>query len=383
MDLTLANARQTLEDLSVIAPPMSGRGIVICAGGKKYNTNAYALIRLLRDLGCSLPIQLWSLEHEQDDLFDELIKPYNVEPVNTSVVQLEHPHDHLHGWELKSYAIKWCPYQEVLLIDADCFPLRNPEVIFDEPAFQETGVIFMPDVRKMPPNHKFWSLYQIPFVEEWEFESGAIFIDKARHWREVVIADYINQYGIRFFWKEANMLGDKDSHRAAFHITNKPYSMSPEPVHHLDGSGSRVLVQHDMSGEHLWLHRNLVKFTLVGDNPRLPGFVHEERLLGYVEELRKVWWGNPEPCEWLVGKKFMYYRLGFDHRQLTLGAHGVVTEGGAGRESFYYYASNAIHFVGNDGELSFACVRSTDPQVWVGRWLAFERMRIILVELDA
>jgi hypothetical protein len=383
MDLTLDNARQVLEELVIPAPAMSGRGIVICAGGKKYNTNAYALVRLLRELGCSLPIQLWSLPHEQDDLFDDLVRPYNVTPVHAADVLIEHPHDHLYGWEFKSYAIKWCPFQEVLFIDADCFPIRNPEVIFDEVAFKETGVIFMPDIRKMPPDHKFWSLYQIPFVERWEFESGAIFIDKSRHWREVCIADFINQYGIRFYWKEANMLGDKDSWNASFHITGKPFSMTKEPVHHLDGSGACVLVQHDLQGEHLWLHRNICKFTLYEVNRQLPGFVHEEKLLGFVNELRSLWVGDvPEECPWLVGKSFLYCRLGYDHRKITFGAHGSFTEGGGGRESFYYFAGKSIHVVGGDGELSFVCQRSVDDKLWVGRWLKFEMMRVALVELD-
>jgi hypothetical protein len=380
--LSRDTARQVLDDLNVPMPNMNGCGIIICAGGQKYNANAYANIRLLRTLGCDLPIQLWYLPHEHDDVFNDLVRPYNVIPVNAGDILLEHPHAHLNGWELKSYAIKWCPFKEVLLIDADCFAVRNPYVIFEEEAFQSTGAIFMPDVRKMPASHKFWSLFQIPYVEEWEFESGAIFIDKERHWREVCIADFINEFGIAFYWREAGMHGDKDSWRAAFHITSAKYAMSPKPVHHLPNAGVACLVQYDMQGERLWLHRNLSKFNLYGTNARLPGFDHEEELLSYVEALRGAWLGSSVPCPEFVGKRFLYVRMGLDQRFMTLGEHGSIVENPAGRERFWYVSeTGALHVVGDDGALSFVCVRTTnEPQVWVGRWLNYEKCVILMIE---
>jgi hypothetical protein len=380
--LSRENARKVLDDLNVPLPVMSGRGIVICAGGVKYNTNAYANIRLLRKLGCTLPIQLWYLPHEHDDVFNELVQQFNVTCVNAEDVLKEHPHSHLNGWELKSYAIKWCPFQEVLFIDADCFAIRNPEPIFEEEAFKEHGAIFMPDVRKMPSTHKFWGLFQIPYVEEDEFESGAIFIDKSRCWREVCIADYINEHGIAFYWREAGMHGDKDSWNAAFHVTGRKFAMTSTPVHHLEGCGIACLVQYDLQGERLWLHRNLAKFQLYGDNPRLPGFTHEDVLLRFVEDLRGAWLGSSEPGDEWVGKRFMYYRLGLDSRPLTLGARGVISENPAGRERFWYKSGEALYVVGDDGALSFVCVRTVnESRIWVGRWLNYEKCPIVLVEV--
>lgn len=46
----------------------SGRGIVICAGGHCHFTNAWVCLRMLRHLGCALPVQLWHFEGEVDRL---------------------------------------------------------------------------------------------------------------------------------------------------------------------------------------------------------------------------------------------------------------------------------------------------------------------------
>ena len=44
-----------------------GRGITICAGGFTYFTNAWVLIRMLRKLGCELPVQFWYYGDEEMD----------------------------------------------------------------------------------------------------------------------------------------------------------------------------------------------------------------------------------------------------------------------------------------------------------------------------
>src|SRR5205814_2809554 len=83
-----------------------GRGVVICGGGVKYFTTAWVCIKMLRKLGCSLPIQLWHLgKAEMDKEMKLLLKPLRAECVDASVVRKQHPARRLGGWELKPYAI--------------------------------------------------------------------------------------------------------------------------------------------------------------------------------------------------------------------------------------------------------------------------------------
>jgi hypothetical protein len=41
------------------------------------------------------------------------------------------PHPSLGGWQLKPYSIVHCPFREVLFLDADNVPLRDPTFLFE------------------------------------------------------------------------------------------------------------------------------------------------------------------------------------------------------------------------------------------------------------
>jgi hypothetical protein len=106
MKLNLADiAAQTIRFLTSANSPMpaeSGQGIVICAGGIRDNTCAWVLIRLLRRLGCKLPIEVWYLgEAECSRDWMELMAPYDIQFVDAEQVRKEHSHPRLEGWALK------------------------------------------------------------------------------------------------------------------------------------------------------------------------------------------------------------------------------------------------------------------------------------------
>ncbi len=66
MQLTVENAAemvdQAIPGLSVEpTEPKSGRGVVIAAGGIKFQIGAWVTINMLRKLGCALPVEVWYL----------------------------------------------------------------------------------------------------------------------------------------------------------------------------------------------------------------------------------------------------------------------------------------------------------------------------------
>ena len=64
----------------------SGRGIVICAGGLRYFTNAYVSASVLRRHGCTLPIQFWHLgPAEMTDEMRQLVAHLDVTTVDAHV----------------------------------------------------------------------------------------------------------------------------------------------------------------------------------------------------------------------------------------------------------------------------------------------------------
>jgi len=122
--LSLHNAQMACERYLQTIPEYPGdcrgRGIVICGGGVRYFTNAWVCINMLRRLGCRLPVELWHLgPRELDRKMKGLLAPLGVECVDAFRVRQKHPVRKLGGWELKPYAILHCPFEEVLLLDAD------------------------------------------------------------------------------------------------------------------------------------------------------------------------------------------------------------------------------------------------------------------------
>jgi len=124
----------------------AGRGIVLCGGGS-YFPCLWVCVRVLRSLGCTLPIELWHLgPREMTEEMKALLQPYDVVFRDAFAVARQFPVRRLDGWELKPYAILNSNFSEVLYIDSDNVVVRNPEFLFDTELYQQTGALFWPDL---------------------------------------------------------------------------------------------------------------------------------------------------------------------------------------------------------------------------------------------
>ena len=66
----------------------------------------------------------------------------------------------LAGWAAKPFAILLSSFREVLFIDADALFFKNPEMLFEDPGYQETGALFFKD-RVILPEFRRDLLYRI------------------------------------------------------------------------------------------------------------------------------------------------------------------------------------------------------------------------------
>lgn len=264
----------------------SGRGLVMCAGGVRYFACAWVCVSMLRKLGCTLPIELWHLGRDEIDReMESLIGALGVRCVNAREKMSRRPMRNPLGWELKAYALLHCSFREVLFLDADNVPVRDPSFLFETPEYRATGALFWPDYRRLARSRKIWKLCGVPFRDEPEFESGQMVIDKERNWRALNLAWWYNDHS-EFFYRHIH--GDKETFHLAWRRLDQPYSMNPHPIHSLPGT----MCQHDFEGRVLFQHRNLAKWNVFGRNQRIPGFVHEETCLMFLEGLRRLWSGR-------------------------------------------------------------------------------------------
>ncbi len=250
-------------EMSLPADLGQGRGVVI-AGGGKYFASAYVTIRILRHVGCQLPVELWHLGAKE--MTDE--QRAIVEPLGVKCVDAEHVAEQvggvriLGGWESKSFAVLHCGFREVLFLDADSYPIRSPESLFESPDYLKTGAVFWPDKPEMDLSAGVWGLVGLPRQQGPGFEVGQFMLDKSRHFRTLWLANWMNQrsdYYYHHFW------GDTAPFRFALAALGAPYAM---PAKRWSGSLGITMIQHDLAGLPLFNHRNTDKFNLEHDGAR-------------------------------------------------------------------------------------------------------------------
>jgi hypothetical protein len=266
---------------------LSGRGIVICAGGERLFTSAYVLLRVLREtLGCTLPIQLWHFGGEElSPAMRALLVPLNVELVDATAFLEDYPADIGNGWQLKSYALLQSRFAEVLMLDADQVPVRDPALVFEMPEYLQTGAVFWPDIIDLSAANPIWALTGLAAENCPAWESGQIVVDKRRHLRALRIALYLNERaGVVY----RMLYGDKDTFLIAWRIAGASVAVVP----HRPFIDERVLVQRDFAGAPLFQHRTGSKWNYHTNQYRLDGFQHMESCLAFLADLRASWNGR-------------------------------------------------------------------------------------------
>lgn len=261
-------------------PEGQGRAVITCAGGWRFLAGVYTQARVLRQLGWPHPIQVWYLgSREYDPCFDAVTRPLGVEWVDAvaAAERLGLPVRRWGGWEAKSLALLLAPVAEVLFLDADCYPERNPEYLFDDPRYREKGAIFWPDRGNDPHGAPLepgqWVRYGLPPRRTPGLESGQILIDRRRCRHELEVARWLNDHSDYVY--ATGLYGDKDTFSIAWHAVAQaqgrlppaqPLNQSSEPPYVIappTGWTDVAFRQKDLAGVPLFVHR-------CRDKPRLP-----------------------------------------------------------------------------------------------------------------
>jgi len=283
--ITRRNARSVADRFIRSVPPWDpgryhGRGIVMCSG-PRHITCAWVCIRMLRHLGCQLPIELWHLNASELALpMRKALEPYSVRCVDASEVRQQHPVRLLNGWELKPYSILHSGFEEVLLLDADNVPIRDPDFLFESDPYRRHGAVFWPDFGRLAADRPIWKICGIRYRDEPEFESGQIVVDKQRCWKALQLTMHLNEHS-DFYYDYIH--GDKETFHMAWRILRQKYYMVPWPIYPLQAT----MCQHDFDGRRLFQHRNLTKWVLHGENPHISGFEFEDVCLEFIADLAR------------------------------------------------------------------------------------------------
>lgn len=267
-----------------------GRGLVFSVGGQRHFVNLWVNLCLLRRIHkCPLPIEIWHFgKNELTPEMTSLLKSFGVDVVDGEVFASDLPRGKWRGFALKTLSIIHSRFQEVLFLDADSYAVRDPSFLFDEWAYRWSGARFWPDIWSTNPKSAIWSILDIPFVDENEWESGQMVIDKSRAWRALSLVGHLNRH-FPFYYQ--HVYGDKMTFYAAWKKLDQPYAMTQHAARLVAGNDSRFLLnQFDFQGSLLFQHRTTSDWKLLeGEDNGGPKFIHQEICEEFLEELRKKW----------------------------------------------------------------------------------------------
>ena len=266
----------------------AGRGIVIPAGGTLL-IGAYVSIRLLRHLGCDLPIELWHLgPQEVAGPWRSLLEPLGVIFVDGYTVDRRQPcpHPNLYGWELKTFAIQHSRFAEVLLLDADNLVCYEPTPLFDWPDYADYGAVFWPAKgRRLARGLAAWRVFDVPYRDETEIESGQILINKEKCWWALLLANWYCRNSRSFYFRY--VYGDKEVFHLAWRRLGLEYAITRDRCEVVGGKNA-CFYQYDPGGRRVFQHRTRCKYQLPADsNARVDGFEHEDLCLEFLRQLER------------------------------------------------------------------------------------------------
>ncbi|KAL4887344.1 mannosyltransferase putative-domain-containing protein [Aspergillus karnatakaensis] len=248
---------QDIADTKLLHPVHSPgtRGIVSTAGGQ-YFPVFLATLRMLRRTGSSLPMEVYmkdASEYEKN-VCEEVLPKLNARCLILSDVMGKEFIEH---FQLKVFAVLLSSFEEVVWMDADCFPLHEPELLLDSEVFKSTGLITWPDFWQSSVSPLYFKISgqpETPMNGRQTTEAGVLLISKKTHIRTLLLAAYYNFYGPSHYFRLLSQggpgEGDKETFLQAASAVNEPFYAVSERVQAVghpapDGLSGSAMAQSD------------------------------------------------------------------------------------------------------------------------------------------
>lgn len=184
----------------------AGRGIVI-SGSNSQAQYVKTAITSFRAMGCTLPVEIMYLGEDDmsEDTRTELETLPNV--ITRDIKKMVNDQGwEIKGWAAKAHAAFMSSFREVILLDADVLFFDNPELLFSEPGYVDTGALFFSDRTIFPQDKRTFLRKILPRpisskVREnrwWKGETcegqeaGVVVVDKWRHFLSAFLTTRLN-----------------------------------------------------------------------------------------------------------------------------------------------------------------------------------------------
>ena len=189
-----------------------GRGVVIVGGSGKFRTPFWVALHALRRTGCTLPVELWFPEGELPTCSDKKIlrdlgatvRSFNEFNNNDRITlddgsRVRNRKLSLSRFMFKSFALMFSSFSEILMIDADNVPIKNPEFLFSSEMYVEHGAIFWQDYWLQSSAPETYVIFGNATRMTNTHESGQMVVNKEKHWNALWLNLYMNSFNNFFY----------------------------------------------------------------------------------------------------------------------------------------------------------------------------------------
>ncbi|KAL1959346.1 hypothetical protein VTO42DRAFT_2149 [Malbranchea cinnamomea] len=266
------------------------RGLVTTAGGPYLPVLTISL-RMLRRTGSKLPMEVFLASDEE---YEPYICNVVFPKLNAKCIVMDHilkasaDDVDIGAYQLKPFAMLFSSFEDILFLDADAFPIRDPSVLFSSDPFVTYRMVTWPDFWGSSTSKLYYQISSqaMPaMTARASTESGEILMSKPTHRKTLMLSTYYNYYGpshyYALFSQGAAGEGDKETFLAAAAVVSESFYQVSEPIQalgHRSADGGMVgsaMVQYDPTEDYELTQNGLwrVKDPAVAPPPR-PFFVH-------------------------------------------------------------------------------------------------------------
>ena len=236
---------------------------IVSSAGSSYLPLFVTSLRMLRKTGSTLPVEVFVKDQgEYEKVICEKVLPsLNARCLVLSDIlgsQTKGKVDIAH-YQIKTFAVLFSSFEDVIWMDSDCFPLKDPEQLLSSEPFSSTGLVTWPDFWALSASPLYYDISRQslpPMTSRASSETGVFLISKKSHFSTLLLAAYYNYYGPSHYFmllsQGAPGEGDKETfiHAASalgqkFYTVSEPVQAIGHPKGTKDEISGSAMVQHD------------------------------------------------------------------------------------------------------------------------------------------
>ncbi|KAJ5656238.1 hypothetical protein N7507_008188 [Penicillium longicatenatum] len=193
------------------------RGLVSTAGST-YLPVFVSSMRMLRRTGSTLPVEVFmkdSGEYEKR-ICNDVLPALNAKCLVLGDVLGK---DTIEHYQLKIFAVLFSSFEEIVWMDADCFPLGKPEDLLDAEPFTSSGLVTWPDFWRSSASPLYYKISRQeapPMTARQSSETGVFLVSKKTHFLPLLLAAYYNYYGPSHYFRLLSQGGPGEGDKETF-----------------------------------------------------------------------------------------------------------------------------------------------------------------------